>query len=712
MISNNLFLPPDTDRTQSFLVNPNLGHPLFLKYDLNLNQREFETDVLFTSNIKDSKEFENSLNNNMQLIPILEYKWKIRNIVEERKKELERITQPKKKKGILSRVKRKLSRRQGTKQKENGGEEEESLLVQTISTGIESIRDFAEERFEKLAPRALRIDPLPATVLRVKKVSMTSLNDEDYLKDEMCTPLLHLSKKIAFRSDVDEFYKVTINFDLNDEILEFLEDHNFIMFDIDCFHGRINYHSLVISKQEWKNFAFIQATDLHLAERNDRIFEIVKTWTESSLKQNVDSFLKGIMKKLKIKNQEDFIDEFKTPLRRRLINPNNQFRKFIRIMNRKALKNEVDFVVLTGDLIDFTLLSNYFKSLKSFTSFKYKHTNWKIFKDILLNSPHQKRHRGVIRGEELMCPVFTILGNHDYRAYHYDLTWAGLYRKMGLNASEAVALNEFFSASPITAIVKSEMVLKGYLSEINPVFDFSLLLGNNLFIFLNSGSDSFLNFRDLVSGHPSVTGLSKKQIEYLEHLMNQKITNEMNVFLMVHGPPINTFPKPYLIKRNSIKTVDTLENSLEDFKESTLLKKGMTSSQARIDDVFNVKFGTISNNWEKLISFCKDYCLLTLAGHTHSLKEYRLKDPEVKTKIFVAPPFSLKRLKNPAAVYYDLYSELYTTSEEIEKNAPFIVQTPALGMGGYNNPSIVGAYREVVIKEGKLESFRVKYINR
>ncbi|MHA1804393.1 MAG: metallophosphoesterase family protein [Promethearchaeota archaeon] len=711
MIPKSLFFPRAEQSKNIWLINPNLGHPLFLNTDPDLKKREFEADFLFMSNIDDEKEVERILTREIQLIPILEYKWKIKKIIESKKREIEeRLTLEKKeKRGLFSRLKRKFSMK---KKKTKETEKAESQFMQTITSGIESLKEFAEEKFEKLSPRAMRGDSIPTAVLRVERVGIKTLRDADYIKNETCTPLPHFTKFNSLRPDLNQFYKVSINFDITQEVFEYLEDHGFIMFDVECFRKRINYHALVISKKDWQKFTFVQATDLHLAERNDRIYEIVKRWTRTSVKRNVDAFLKGVMKKLKIKKDEVFTEEFKAPLRKRFINPNNQFRKFIKLMNRKVLNNELDFIVLTGDLIDFTLLSKLFKSLKKITSFKFKHTNWKIFKDIILNSPHQRRYRGMIRGEELLCPIFTILGNHDYRAYHYDLTWAGLYRKMGLNASEAVALNEFFSASPITAIISSEMVLRGYFTEINPLFDYSLILGKNLFIFLNSGSDSFLNFRDLIAGHPSVTGLTKNQISYLENLIKTTIKKGMNVFFFVHGPPINTAPKPYLLKRNSNRSIEVSGKTIEDFKESTLLNSGFTLQDARIDDVFNVKFGTIASNWEKVIAFCKDYCTLTLAGHTHSLREYRLADPSFKTKIFDSPPFKLKRLEIPAAIYYDLYSELYQSPEEIKQNGPFVVQTPALGMGGYKNPSIVGAYREIVIKNGMINSFKVKYINR
>ncbi|MFX1258639.1 MAG: metallophosphoesterase, partial [Promethearchaeota archaeon] len=400
------------------------------------------------------------------------------------------------------------------------------------------------------------------------------------------------------------------------------------------------------------------------------------------------------------------------PLRKRLINPNNQFRKFIKIMNRKVLENNLDFIALTGDLVDFTVLSRLSKEVRKIGQFEYDDSNWKIFKQIVLNSKDQKNYRGIIKGEELLCPIFTIVGNHDYRPYHYDITWAEMYKKIGLNAAEAVALNELLSASPITAIVKTTMALKGYLSEINPSLDFFLSLGNNNFIFLNTGSDSFKNFKDLIMGHPSVTGLLNKQIIFLENLINHKIKENPNTFLFLHGPPINTGEKKISIKLFEKKGSRIIKNKVEDFKESILKKLGKITSKARIDGSFNVKYGTVSSNWERLIEFCKDYCILTLAGHTHIQREYRLEDPETKTKVYAALPFSLKKIENPAAVFFDDYSEKLTDAESIESYGPFVVQTPALGLGGYKNPETAGAYREIILENEKLISFKVKYIPR
>ncbi|MHA2281579.1 MAG: metallophosphoesterase [Promethearchaeota archaeon] len=685
-----------------FIVKPNLGHPVFLQIDSKLKTKEFQTEILIISSINDPKEFEKALNGKIQLVPILDYTWKFRNIF--KKKELDSFDN-KKKKGFWARIKENKLKKKKLRIIEEETEEDKSFYDFRVSD--------VDYQLKKLKSHPFRGQSISISNISIEDVPIIPISDISYL--DTLSPQEHLLKYRIF-GDLDSYYRVLIKFTISKEVKNFLKERNFVMFDLFMSQERINYHSIVVSKQEWKNFQFVHATDLHLAERNDRIYNIVKKWTESSVKRSVDDFINTVAKKLKlkqrVKSQEETLSDLKIPLRKRLINPNNQFRKFIKLMNKKVFKNELDFIVLTGDLVDYTVLSRFSKKARKLNQFKYEESNWKLFKDITINPKNYKTEKGIKKGKELLCPIFTTVGNHDYRPYHYDLTWGEMYKKIGLNAAEALALNELFSSSPITAIIKSTSALNGYLSEINPSFDFSLILGDNNFIFLNSGSDSFKNIRDLIRGHPSVTGLAGKQIKYLENLINFKIKEKTNTFLFLHGPPINTGEEKLSINIFEKKGRRFIKEKIEEFKESLLRKLGQPSSKARVDKSFNVKYGTVSSNWEKIVKFCKDYSTLVLAGHTHTLREFRLEDPTIKTRVFDSPPFSLKKIENPAAVYYDNYSELYTDAESIEKHGPFVVQTPALGLGGYKNPDTAGAYREIIIKDGKLQSFRVKYINR
>ncbi len=679
----------EVEKTEkSILVSPNLGRPLILKIDRKLKKKHFRTNFLFISNDSDPDSISRSLQKEISLVPLFDYKWSYKLIF------------VKKPKGLFS----KWRERRAKKKRKKFLEDKAKIILEA---------DLDLEQLKKLKSRLHRGEPISSKVIKVEESSIIPIHNVSYIND--LNPQEILIKNHVF-GELSKFYKINIEFTLSKEVLKFLKERNFVMFDIYCPNSRINYHSLVISKQNWKDFTFIHATDLHLAERNDRIYEIIKKWTESSIRESVEDFFEKVKKKLKIKKkkqkQEAILSNIKIPLRKRLINPNNQFRKFIKSMNRKVLRNELDFIVLTGDLVDYTILSRLSKKLRKLNEFRYEDSNWQIFKNTILNIPPKEKYKGVIRGEELNCPIFTTLGNHDYRPFHYDLTWADMYKKIGLNASEAIALNELFSASPITALTKTSLALNGFLSEINSSIDFSIMLGNNLFVILNTGSDSFRNLRDLITGHPSVTGVSHKQIQYLENLINSQITKDTNTFLFLHGPPLNAESKKLSINIFEKKGSRFIRKKISEFKESLIKKLGKPISTARIDGVFNVKYGCVSSNWERLIEFCKNYAILTLCGHTHNNQEFRLEDTEKKSSVYDAPPFRLKKIENPAAIFYDNYSEMFTNAKVIRENGPFVVQTPALGLGSYRNPNTAGAYREIIVKDGKLTSFKIKDINR
>lgn len=261
---------------KSFLVNPNLGHPLILSIDPELKNDNFEINLLYISNIEDPKKFEKYITKKIKLIPILEYKWKLKLILEKIRKEIE-LKKKEKKKSFWQRWK---ERRSSKKKKKLKTSETESKTLQSDFIEIE----LEDERLRRLKPRAFRGDPIIPTIWQVENASITAINDLNY--EEYCSPHDHLLKHNIY-SNLDIFFKVTIRFDLTEEVLEFLRRRKFVMFDIvqkiDNYKNRINYHSIVISKQDWEHFTFIHATDLHIAERNDKIYEIIKNGQKYSV---------------------------------------------------------------------------------------------------------------------------------------------------------------------------------------------------------------------------------------------------------------------------------------------------------------------------------------------------------------------------------------------------------------------------------------------
>ena len=71
-------------------------------------------------------------------------------------------------------------------------------------------------------------------------------------------------------------------------------------YDVVTTHGTLHF----VTKQEWKNFTFVHATDLHLAKRNDYIYGIIKKWQKSSVKKNIDDFSYKIQKFYKFFRRE------------------------------------------------------------------------------------------------------------------------------------------------------------------------------------------------------------------------------------------------------------------------------------------------------------------------------------------------------------------------------------------------------------------------
>jgi len=587
----------------------------------------------------------------------------------------------------------------------------ENETIKTLKTSLEEAINIIPlkglkfpNKFKNITDKniAIRGTPIILKINDIENIDILPINRVAYLEDESyLNPQDYLLKFNTF-GNLKAFFKVSVSFIVNSEISEFLKDQNFIMFDIIQNISeeltRVNYHSLVLTKQDWKNFSFIQATDLHLAKRNDLILEKLK---------------KDITKRIRSKFR-DFIDKLRkkeiTPLENRLINPNNQFRKLIKIINKKVQENQIDFLVLTGDIIDFCLISS-IEKFEDMLNFNFLNTNWKTFRDIILNKVEYHK-AGMILGEELICPIFTIPGNHDFRLGHYDLRWGLMYRKIGLVLSEALILYDEWVADPFRALTPLRRSLINYWQEINPTLDYIITFGNNHFIFMNSGFDSGRDFRDLIWGSPSSTGMTDAQILFLENFLNYKLQGNENIFLFTHGPIVNPIKKIKFFQKIKKEFKPETFLNINELKETQLASKGFPEEKRNIDDKITLKFGTITNNWQEMVNFCKDFSNLSLCGHTHTLKEFRLETPIKKSKEFKSVPFNLIKIENPAAVFFDDYSELLLNSKEISDKKPFLFQTPALGLGSFDNPTEGGGYREIKIKNGKIDSFKVYFLSK
>ena len=162
----------------SLLINPNIGHPLFLKIDPKLKRVNFQAKILYASDIEDVKKFKESIKYDLKLVPIIEYKWKLRAILRKRR-ELDELTKKKKKKGFWARRKEKKAR----KKREKEGKKQDE-----------------DKRIDKLKPRVIRGDPIIPVITNIEIVSSVPISKPEYLEKEYSCPQSYLIKYNAFNN--------------------------------------------------------------------------------------------------------------------------------------------------------------------------------------------------------------------------------------------------------------------------------------------------------------------------------------------------------------------------------------------------------------------------------------------------------------------------------------------------------------------------------
>ena len=172
----------------------------------------------------------------------------------------------------------------------------------------------------------------------------------------------------------------------------------------------IPYHPIYIPpEKDYLNIAHI--SDTHVSRRWDAMEYWAKKRDEEARKIKGNLF-KDLELELSISKSKCFPDKSKTPWSD-FNNPNRNFEEALKKANENS---EVDIIIITGDLIDYNLgyhgdvenKENYFDhGIESY----YYNYNWPLFYEILLKN-YKK-------------PVFTILGNHDYRLAPYGVVTKG-----------------------------------------------------------------------------------------------------------------------------------------------------------------------------------------------------------------------------------------------------------------------------------------------
>ncbi len=161
---------------------------------------------------------------------------------------------------------------------------------------------------------------------------------------------------------------------------------------------KVNYHSVQITKGVNGDCNFIHLTDVHIAKRNDEILdEVLKVRSKRERKAIIDSY----------------------------INFNDKLREFIRIANDMADRGELDFVVITGDLVDFAFHGWEDESNPA-------ENNWRTFIHIITGT-EAEQEKG---NPGLKVAVFTSTGNHDWRLHPYNPNLLDYHESFGLEKDE------------------------------------------------------------------------------------------------------------------------------------------------------------------------------------------------------------------------------------------------------------------------------------
>lgn len=170
-------------------------------------------------------------------------------------------------------------------------------------------------------------------------------------------------------------------------------------------HGdmeRTNRHSLQFVPNFSSGCAFVHVTDLHIATRNDHILDEVVVSRHRRGPEQIEASY---------------------------VNFNDNFRKFIGRANALADRGELDFVVISGDLVDFA-----FHGWED--SPNEAENNWKTFVNIVTGGGSFERDRG---NPGLKVATFTSTGNHDWRPRPYNPDLRGIHKRFGLTREELSA---------------------------------------------------------------------------------------------------------------------------------------------------------------------------------------------------------------------------------------------------------------------------------
>jgi hypothetical protein len=340
-------------------------------------------------------------------------------------------------------------------------------------------------------------------------------------------------------------------------------------------YGPTNHHAIYVHETlgTSNEFTILHITDTHIAQRNDKIPELLS----------------------QVRNKREC-----ELLSAKYVNFNDNLRSFIKTANERCRAEAGKVIVaLTGDIID-----HYFDGWwdgkficgqgkwapdkrKEATDSSWGYSNVSKFREIILGRDK--------KGEALQCPIFTVLGNHDYLMnepplsleIYMKILWAKLthdknaHNSFGLSYDEgreydywayprndgkhrSIAKRKRFKENIKKDSWKASLdqdwsywlakpkswQLSQYLRQISYDMDFNVTLDNHQLLFLNTGEDryprqeEFADFedrededRDYIEGGPHNRGITGSHMSLIQNAL--KYAPELRhglILVFTHAP--------------------------------------------------------------------------------------------------------------------------------------------------------------------------------
>ncbi len=586
-----------------------------------------------------------------------------------------------------------------------------NLFIQPI---LNDKGDFSKRRGEKYSLQIQEIEKVEKLDFREDSV----LNEEHCVIWDIFNTMLQIEGLFGERKDLYNIKFQVKNAKVIHKLLKSSKKSSLI-FDIvhdipNIIEEKINYHAIAFFDKDWDDFKFIHATDFHVARRNDFISKFLKDKAKDkikkyrTLKKQLSSKAHFILTR-DFEFRKEFQEDHLNDLRYGKYNFNQNLRKLINYINERVKDDELDFVLMTGDLIDYITIAR--------GNYQYKN-NFFVFIEILLGINRRLdkypylTEEEYINKEEILAPIFTLVGNHDYRKGHYSLRFAKVRKIFGMKKKDIKGYYDIKFFNYFTVIRSRDKYLRDYFRYLNPNLNYKLKIGDEYnFIFLDTGQDSTANMHDLLSGGPSTKGIKDYQVDLLRAYI--RLSHNEKIIVVMHTPPIS--PRLGRSTQRKFKKIFRLNRKImwRDFYENNLEKY---VGDSRLDRVLNLKYQTIMYNWANLLriftgsdEIIRRKVDLVLCGHTHTLKEFRLKETKNPEKFNFGYLFFPIHVTVPVEVYTNKYRDFFKKFKDqnelkiwFDVYKPFVFQTQAVGPISLKDKFKAPGFRYFTIKNNQI----------